>query len=82
MNHAAVIFALTGLLACSKPPPQPPTCEQLFTHARSLAPPAMHDMMDQHRTDALERCAKLSDASKRCSLEATTFAEIQSCPRS
>jgi hypothetical protein len=76
-----MMFMFVSLLAtaCSK---KAKSCEDIFEHTKSLAPPAMQEAMVSKKESAIAKCEKMSDEAKQCAGDAKTLEDLQKCPRS
>ncbi len=76
-----MMFAFVAAIAtgCSK---KKASCEEVFTHTKSLAPAAMQEAMEAKRERAIGQCEKMSDEAKQCAMDAKTMDDLQKCPRS
>lgn len=80
MKHLMMLAFVTAFAAgCSK---KTPSCEELYEHTKSLAPPEMREMMDKQKDKAIEKCSKMSDEAKKCAADAKSMEDLQKCPRS
>lgn len=71
-------IAIALSTACSK---KAASCEDIYEHTKSLAPPEMREMFEKKKASAIEKCSKLSDGAKQCAMDAKTMEELQKCPR-
>jgi hypothetical protein len=75
-----VMLAFVAALAvgCSK---KKASCEDVYAHTLSLAPPEMREMFEKNKEGALKKCEKLSEEARSCAMAAKTMADLQKCPR-
>jgi len=75
----AFAATLATTTACSK---KTPSCEDLFEHTKSIAPPEMREMIEKGKDKAIEKCGKMSNEAKQCAADAKSMQDLQNCPRS
>ena len=76
-NKMVVVMAFAAV-GCSK---KSVSCEEVFEHTVTLAPPEIRSMLEKSKGSAIEKCSKMSDEAKQCAIDAKSMEDLQKCPR-
>ncbi len=79
MKHL-IITSLVSLAfagGCSKKS----QCEEIFDHTVSLLPAELKDKVAASKSDAIGKCEKLPEESRKCALEAKSMEDLMKCPK-
>ena len=79
MKHliASTILCLSLISGCKKGS----QCEDVYDHTLSLMPAEMQGKLKDHKSDAIEKCEKMSPEAKQCALDAKALEDLMKCPR-
>lgn len=57
-------------------------CEKVFAHTLSLLPAETKAKVQEGKSEALAKCAKMSPETRTCVLDAKKLEDLMKCPRS
>ena len=79
MKHIVIasLVSLTLGAGCSKKS----QCEEIFDHTVSLLPAELKDKVAASKSDAIGKCEKLPEESKKCALAAQSMEDLMKCPK-
>jgi hypothetical protein len=71
-------LAVWGGAGCAK---KEASCDAVFEHVKSLAPPDMRDMIEATKDGAQAKCEKMTVEQRKCVLDASDLTQVAACKK-
>jgi hypothetical protein len=73
----ASILALALFSGCKK---SDSSCEAIYDHTLSLLPDELKKSTEDHKSDAIAKCEKMSPEARQCAADAKSVEDLMKCP--